>query len=97
MANFENFEKGPPLHFAQNLPILSTLWNSSDFLAISRCFIDFLVSIETRIHSSPSILIRLKTPLLHFGFTVYLQIYKIVKYLSHLALLCLTISFLFVE
>ena len=35
--------------FWPKLPILSTLWKNCDFSANSRCFIEFLVSKETRI------------------------------------------------
>ena len=52
MANFEIFAKGPPFAFWPKLAILSTLQKNCHYSATSCCFIEIVVSIETRINST---------------------------------------------
>ena len=52
MANFEIFAKGPPFAFWPKLAILSTLQKNCHYSATSCCFIEIVVSIETRINSA---------------------------------------------
>ena len=52
MANFEIFAKGPPFALWPKLPILGTLQKNCHFSASSCCFIEILVSRETRINSA---------------------------------------------
>ena len=52
MANFEIFAKGPPFALWPKLPILSTLQKNCHFSANTCCFIEVLVSVETRINSA---------------------------------------------
>ena len=52
MANFEIFAKGPPFALWPKSPILSTLQKICHFSANSCCFIEILVSVETRINSA---------------------------------------------
>ena len=50
MANFQIFAKGPPFALWPKSPILSTLQKICHFSANSCCFIEILVSVETRIN-----------------------------------------------
>ena len=52
MANFEIFAKGPPFALWPKSPILSTLQKICYFSANSCCFIEILLSVETRINSA---------------------------------------------